>query len=270
MLRWTAWLFLLVVVASPVSSRAEHEPAPGACAASDAFTTPEEPLDRVAAAIAAGGPVNILAVGSATTVGDQLGADRNSAFPFRMVEALHAALPKVPFALTLRGGKGMTAEDMLPLLQAALTAKHYQLVLWQTGTVEAVRGVRPDGMVAALQEGIEHARDAGADVVLIDPQFSRFLRANADLDPYQAALQQVSAMPDVGTVPPFRRHARLGRGRDDRPGACPAGRSGADDGAAEHLPRRNAGPLRAERRRGAGALKRRVPAPLRRHTPAAP
>jgi acyl-CoA thioesterase I len=195
--RWTAWLFLLVVVASPVSSRAEHEPAPGACAASDAFTTPEEPLDRVAAAIAAGGPVNILAVGSATTVGDQLGADRNSAFPFRMVEALHAALPKVPFALTLRGGKGMTAEDMLPLLQAALTAKRYQLVLWQTGTVEAVRGVRPDGMVAALQEGIEHAREAGADVVLIDPQFSRFLRANADLDPYQAALQQVSAMPDV-------------------------------------------------------------------------
>ena len=34
-------------------------------------------------------------------------------------------------------------------------------------------------------------------MVLIDPQFSRFLRANADLDPYQTALQQVSAMPDV-------------------------------------------------------------------------
>jgi hypothetical protein len=165
--------------------------------ASEAFTTPEAPLDQVAAAIAAGGPVNVLAVGSATTVGDQLGADRDSSFPFRMVEALHAALPKVSFALTLRGGRGMTAEDMLPLLQAALAGQHYQLVIWQTGTVEAVRGMRPDGMVAALQEGIDRAHDAGADVVLIDPQFSRFLRANADLDPYEAALQQVSVMPGV-------------------------------------------------------------------------
>ena len=34
-------------------------------------------------------------------------------------------------------------------------------------------------------------------MVLIDSQFSRFLRANADLDPYEAALQQVSIMPGV-------------------------------------------------------------------------
>jgi hypothetical protein len=91
----------------------------------------------------------------------------------------------------------MTAEDMLPLIEAALAAQHYQLVVWQTGTVEAVRGQRPDGMVAALQEGIEHARDAGADVVLVDPQFSRFFRAKVDLDPYETALQQVAAMPGV-------------------------------------------------------------------------
>jgi hypothetical protein len=198
MTRWLSWLWLLALVAVPPSSRPAHAEVPVACAASEAFTTPEESLGHVAAAIVAGGPVNILAVGSATTVGDQLGTDRNTAFPFRMVEAMHAALPKVSFALTLRGGRGMTAEDMLPLLEAALTGpQHYHLVLWQTGTVEAVRGERPDGMVVALQEGVDRARDAGADVVLVDPQFSRFLRANADLDPYEAALQQVSALPGV-------------------------------------------------------------------------
>jgi len=195
--RWTLWLWLLALVASPPSSRAEHEPSPVACAASEAFTTPETKLERVAEAIAAGGPVNVLAVGSAATVGDQPGADPHSSFPFRMVETLHAALPKVAFALTLRGGRGMTAEDMLPSLEAALAGQHFQLVVWQTGTVEAVRGQRPDDMVTALREGIERARDAGADVVLIDPQFSRFLRANADLDPYEDALQQVSIMPGV-------------------------------------------------------------------------
>lgn len=194
---WIPWLCLLAVVACPLPSQAEPTQPPAACAASEAFTTPEMPLDRVAEAIAAGGPVNVLAVGSATTVGDQVGAERNSAFPFRMIEALHAALPKVAFELTLRGGRGMTAEAMLPMLEAALAAQPYQLVIWQTGTVEAVRGLRPDGMVAALQEGIDRAREAGADVVLIDPQFSRFLRANADLDPYEDALQQISVMPGV-------------------------------------------------------------------------
>ena len=37
----------------------------------------------------------------------------------------------------------MTAEDMLPLIEAALKQQHYPLVLWQTGTVEAVRGLQP-------------------------------------------------------------------------------------------------------------------------------
>jgi hypothetical protein len=46
-------------------------------------------------------------------------------------------------------------------------------------------------------------RDAGGDLVLIDPQFSRFLRANTDLDPYEGALQQVATMPGVTLFPRF-------------------------------------------------------------------
>jgi hypothetical protein len=40
-------------------------------------------------------------------------------------------------------------------------------------------------------------RDGGGDLVLIDPQFSRFLRANTDLDPYDGVMQQVATMPGV-------------------------------------------------------------------------
>ena len=56
-------------------------------------------------------------------------------------------------------------------------------MLWQTGTVEAVQGLRPDVLRGVLQDGADAAEDAHADLVLIDPQFSRFLRANADLEP---------------------------------------------------------------------------------------
>jgi acyl-CoA thioesterase I len=189
---------ILGLVASPSSSRAgEEPPVLAACPVSDEFAVPDEPLDAVAAALAAGGPVNILAVGSATTVGAVPGHAPVASFPSHMLEALHAALPHVRFNLTVRGGKGMTAEDMVPLISAALAAQHYHLVIWQTGTVEAVRGVSPDSLGSALEDGVQRVQGAGADVVLVDAQFSRFLRANTDLDPYEAALQQVATMPSV-------------------------------------------------------------------------
>jgi hypothetical protein len=57
-------------------------------------------------------------------------------------------------------------------------------------------------MLEVLHAGAEQIRDAGGDLVLIDPQFSRFLRANTDLDPYEGVLQQVTTMPGVAL---FRR-----------------------------------------------------------------
>ena len=143
----------------------------------------------------------MLAVGSATTVGSvntmglNTSGTQGASYPWHMTRALEAALPGVKFALTVRGGRGMTAEQMLPLLDEALKHQHYSLVLWQTGTVEAVRGLRPDGLLEVLHTGAELVRDAGGDLVLVDPQFSRFLRANTDLDPYESVLQQVATMP---------------------------------------------------------------------------
>jgi hypothetical protein len=52
-------------------------------------------------------------------------------------------------------------------------------------------------MLQVMHTGAERVREAGGDLVLIDPQFSRFLRANTDLDPYEGVLQQVATMPGV-------------------------------------------------------------------------
>jgi acyl-CoA thioesterase-1 len=192
-------LCALVVLAQP--SWAGTEPT-DACGAADEFVSTDTALPQFAAAIAAGGPIDILAVGSATTVGSvtttgEHSAAEGGAFPWQMVRALNAALPSVEFRLTVRGGRGMTAEDMLPLIEAALKQQHYPLVLWQTATVEAVRGLQPGGLLDILDTGAERVRGAGGDLVLIDPQFSRFLRANTDLDPYEGVMQQVATMPGV-------------------------------------------------------------------------
>src|SRR5262245_52742363 len=104
------------------------------CGAPEEFVTTVVPLAQLSAAIAGGGPVDVLAVGSATTVGSVTRSGEHSAasggtFPWQMVQALHEALPAVQFRLTVRGGRGMTAEDMLPLIEAALKQQHYPLVL---------------------------------------------------------------------------------------------------------------------------------------------
>ena len=112
-----------------------------------------------------------------------------------MLEALQKMRPSLRFDLTVKGGRSMSAETMLSLLHQELAAHHYDLVLWQTGTVEAVLGQRPAALRGVLEEGAEAVDKAGADLVLIDSQFSRFLRANADLSPYQTVLQQMTTSP---------------------------------------------------------------------------
>ncbi|HXA22118.1 MAG TPA: hypothetical protein VNW90_07445 [Acetobacteraceae bacterium] len=200
MLRLASCLLASALVGLPLPSGAASETG-DVCGAPAEFITTAAPLGQLATAIAAGGPVAVLAVGSATTVGSvntmglNTSGTQGASYPWHMTRALEAALPGVKFALTVRGGRGMTAEQMLPLLDEALKHQHYSLVLWQTGTVEAVRGLRPDGLLEVLHTGAELVRDAGGDLVLVDPQFSRFLRANTDLDPYESVLQQVATMP---------------------------------------------------------------------------
>ncbi len=200
-----ACLLVSLSVASAVDVRAgtaETPPEAVACDIPADLTTPDSPLPHVAAALAANRPVEVLALGSGSTVGDATGNvgpafiynRPGESFPFQMIESLHEAHPDATFQLTVKGGRNMTAEDMLPLLRQALAGGHYDLIVWQTGTVEAVRGLRPGSLRDVLHTGIQDAEAAGSDVVIVDPQFSRFLRANVDISPYESALQQIAGM----------------------------------------------------------------------------
>src|SRR5260370_34011529 len=103
-----------------------------------------------------------------------------------MAVALRAMRPGLRINLTVQGGRNMTADMMLPILRQELAAHPYDLVLWQTGTVEAVHGLGPDALRGGLQEGADAVESAHADLVLVDPQLSRFLRATADITPAES------------------------------------------------------------------------------------
>jgi acyl-CoA thioesterase-1 len=137
--------------------------------------------------------VRILAVGSGATTGAE--GTTAHGFPAHMLAALRAALPGVEVALTVRGGRGMSAEQLLPRLRDGLRQTSPAVVLWQTGTVEAVHGLRTDRMRDALRAGLAASREAGASLVLIDPQYTRALHANADVVPYETTLRSIGAEP---------------------------------------------------------------------------
>jgi acyl-CoA thioesterase I len=201
--------WLLLLCALPGGALAAPPPIPAQCAAPDSFAVSDEKLEHVAEALRPGGTLGILALGSATMVGS--GTD-NSSFPYRMAQDLRAAVPGVTVTLEVRGGRGMTAADMLALLREELTKGHYQLVIWQTGTVEAVRNLPPEEFLDTLTEGAGAVEQAGADLVLVDPQFSRFLRAHANVDPYEEVLQQVAGLSGVVL---FRRYDLMETWADD-------------------------------------------------------
>jgi acyl-CoA thioesterase I len=193
---------MILAAVSPVWSQTETGPV---CAMPAELTVPSAPLTRVAVALKKNGGLDILALGSGSTVGENGGSGGpgltfrtpQSSFPYRMVDALRMMRPALRFNLTVQGGRSMTADAMLPILRHELASHHYDLVLWQTGTVEAVQGLRPDALRGVLRDGADAAEAAHADLVLIDPQFSRFLRANADLSPYETVLAQMTTTQSV-------------------------------------------------------------------------
>ena len=189
------------------------------CAAPDDITADVAPLPHVAPLLKPGSTLNVLTVGSATVFspdeslqpgtvtglalglgngprnGDLMPSD--AAFPLQMAKDLQQATPGLTVTVTVRGGRGMLASDMLDIIHTELATHRYQLVIWQTGTVEAVRNVPAGVFSQTLSDGATAIDGAGADLVLVDPQFSRFLHANTDLDPYAQALQQAAAQPGV-------------------------------------------------------------------------
>ena len=214
-----------VVALAMVAGAIPHAQAsPDPCRADDDINGPITALPRVAEALQAGGTLRVLAVGSATMFGPDAtlqpgtltsqafshaqGATipvqheitshgTDAAFPRRMADALQKSYPGLKVDVVLRGGRGLSAGEMLDLIRMELKAEQFQLVLWQTGTVEAVRNTPPGEFAETLSDGAEAVEAANANLVLIDPQYSRFLQTNSNLDPYAQALQQTASIPGV-------------------------------------------------------------------------
>ncbi|MFO1189068.1 MAG: SGNH/GDSL hydrolase family protein [Alphaproteobacteria bacterium] len=106
--------------------------------------------------------------------------------------ALQAAFPGKTFVLKNLSKRMQSAAEMAQRLPADVISGRPDLVIWQTGTVEAARHVDTNSFTDALIQGLEALRRAGIDVILVGPQTHNRLATMIDVESYNDVLGQIA------------------------------------------------------------------------------
>ncbi len=77
-------------------------------------------------------------------------------------------------------------------------------MIWQTGTVDAMRAIHPDDFRNALDEGVTAVKGAGADTILMNLQYSPRMETMLPTAPY---LDNIRAVAQQQDVPLFDRYS---------------------------------------------------------------
>jgi lysophospholipase L1-like esterase len=115
-----------------------------------------------------------------------------SAYPARLEAALQQRLPAVAVKVVTLVRTRMTAQDLAQGMGKLLIDEKPDLVIWQTGTLDAIRRIEPDDFRAALDEGVETLHKGGADVILMNMQYSPRTDIMVALGPYADNMRVVA------------------------------------------------------------------------------
>ena len=199
-------LALLTAVSAAASVRAEE--AVQTCDVPDSLLSTESTLTKVADAVKANRPIDILVIGSRSST---IISSDSSAYPARLQAALKEKLPRATINLAVDIEVKKTAEEVVSGLAKVLEGKTPTLVIWQTGTVDAMRSIDPEDFRGAVDEGVAALQNAGADVVLINPQYSPRTETMISVPPYIDNMRVVAQQHDI---PLFDRFAIMHQWND--------------------------------------------------------
>lgn len=195
MRRAIAGLFAILLATGPLS--AQTDPVPPHVVESDPCEVPayilfgEGKLERVKKAVEDQKKLTILVLGSGSSV--LPGTDgANKSYPGRLENLLKSRFPGVEISVAAVAKSRLTAADMSESLEKVLVDRKPDLVVWQTGTVDAMKGIDPESFRASLDEGVEHILETGADVILMNMQYSPRTETMIPLSNYADIMRVVS------------------------------------------------------------------------------
>jgi hypothetical protein len=189
-----AVLGLTLLAGALTAAPAHAEDAPPNCEVPASLLTSDSVLPKVADAVKSGHSLDILVVGSRSST---INSSDGSAYPGRLQALLRERLPSVTVNVSVELQVKKTAEEVASGLVKLVEAKKPTLVIWQTGTVDAMRSIDPDDFRGALDEGVAALQNAGTDVVLMNLQYSPRTETMISVPPYLDNMRVVAQQHDV-------------------------------------------------------------------------
>jgi ABC-type amino acid transport substrate-binding protein len=185
-------LTMLAGLLTAVPARAEDVPA--TCEVPAYLLSSESSLPKVAEAVKTGGKLDVLVVGSRSST---INTPDGTAYPGRLEAVLREKLPSVKVNVNVELQIKKTAEEVAAGLSKLVEGKKPTLVIWQTGTVDAMRSVDPDDFRAAVDDGVAALQSAGTDVILMNLQYSPRTETMISAAPYIDNMRVVAQQHDV-------------------------------------------------------------------------
>jgi hypothetical protein len=179
------WAMALILAMTAGAAIAKDD-----CISAAGSVEPDFGLPHVAAAIARK-KLDIAVIGSASS---ELSGPQgtNIAYPTRLEAALRAMLPGIAVTVTTYAQPRETASEMAARFGRIIAERKPALVVWQTGTADALRGVDADVFGAALDSGAKRLQAAGADLVFVNMQYSPRTEPVLAVDAYADAMRMTA------------------------------------------------------------------------------
>ncbi len=165
------------------------------CGAPDAFVQPYYKTEKAALILSSTKTLEILIVSSApsqTRMGDKL-----RSYPMFLETALKGRLPSYTIHVNVHTEARKSIKHIYAALPDVLEKYKPSLVILQTGTVEAISGVDPEKYERQLERVVERIQQNGADVILVNPQFSPRTSFVTDSGALNDRIRRVGAYSDV-------------------------------------------------------------------------
>lgn len=187
---------MLVLAAAPASAVSRH------CLALDIDLSQRERLPRTTGALRLGQPLTILAIGSSSTAGAGATSDRMT-YPSLLGHELRRRYPGSEIQVIKAGVGGELLEAMLYRLKRLVVEHEPALVIFQTGTNDALARIDLDQFGAQLEHAFDWLHARGIDVMAMDLQYYPAISHEAAYAVYVDRIRQVARRE---RVPVFRRY----------------------------------------------------------------
>jgi hypothetical protein len=114
------------------------------------------------------------------------------AYPARLEDALRQRLPGNQVKVVAHVQSRETTKAMTAGLRKILAEDKPALVIWQTGTSDALSGVELEEFRSSLDDGVDMINKAGADVILMNMQYSPHTESMLDVSTYADVMRWVA------------------------------------------------------------------------------